>query len=152
MADDTDKKIADLINKYISEARNRIDKEGVDLVESAFGAIKQDRQDKCISDEITSSAEHYLTARCLASYLTGGVMAIASVAYDGLKFFSGSSNVQKIGLGNKCPASELTFRQTQWKLFGSIHGNHDMIMRRRKINPVNASYLELCIAIGVGGD
>jgi hypothetical protein len=152
MADEIDGKIADLINAYIENARSSIHEEGTKLVDAAFGAIKQERQDKCLSDEIYSSAEHYLTARCLAAVLTPGVMGVASLAYDGLKFVVGSKNIQKIGLGNKCPASELTFRQTQWKLFGNIHGGRDLIMRSRHINKVEAKYLEVCIAIGIGGD
>lgn len=152
MADATDHRIADLINSYISKARDSIRKEGVDLVEAAFGMIRQDRQDKCLSDEIYSSAEHYLTARTLASSLTGGGMAVVSVGYDAVKFVFGSSNVQKLGLGNKCPASELTLRQTNWKLFGCVHGGRDMVMRGRTINPVNASFLEIATVTGVGGD
>jgi hypothetical protein len=142
MSDATDIKIAALINSYINAARVSTKKEGVDLVGAAFRQIQRDRQEQCLSDEIYSSAEHYLTARYLASFAPGPA-AIASLAYDGGKSIIGSENVQKVGLGNSCPASEYTFRQTQWKLKGVSDGKMDFVLPARHIAPVDTSGLVL---------
>lgn len=138
MADEKDVKIASLINSYITKARQEIKKEGVDLVNKAFRLIQSDRQEMCLSDEIYSSAEHYLTARHMSITFTGLGMAIASLRYDELKFWIGPENIQRMGLGNDCPASEFTVKQTKWKLLGCVDGGQDRILRTRFIAPISA--------------
>ena len=148
MSDATDIKIAALINSYINAARTSTKKEGTDLVGAAFRQIQHDRQTQCLSDEIYSSAEHYLTARYLAGFAPGPA-AIAALAYDGGKAMIGSDNVQKVGLGNSCPASEYTFRQTQWKLKGVSDGKMDFAIPARHIAPVDTSGLFIATAAGI---
>jgi len=143
MADETDKRIADLINFYIQKARTQLKVEGAELVKSAFMLIQRDRQNQCLSDEIYSSAEHYLTARHMASYLSGPGMKIISLGYDAFKLFGGTKGVEKLKLGNNCPASELTARQTKWKLLGASDGNAEMFNKDKYIQPVSAENAEL---------
>jgi hypothetical protein len=148
MADAMDHQIASLINQYIEQARKEIRQEGVDLIEKAFTSIQGDRQNGCLSDELYSSAEHYLTARHLASHVTPGATNIASLIYDGAKIVAGPKQVQKAGLGNQCPASEWTARQTKWKFYGAKHGGLDMLLRSSKIPPVRADGMEREIILG----
>lgn len=148
MADELDGQIAALINRYIEEQRRESRKEGVDLIELAFRKLQAYRQANCVSNELYSCAEHYLTARYMSSYLSGGFVAIASFGYDGYKLLRGSDNTQKLGLGNDCPASEFTPRQTKWKLLGCFHGRDDMFLRDRYVSPVRPDW-SASMAIGV---
>jgi hypothetical protein len=143
MADDTDRRIADLINSYINKARTQFKIEGAELIEYAFMLSQKERQAQCLSDEVSSCAEHYLTARHMASYLTGPGMKVISLGYDMLKFQIGPKAVQKLGLGNSCPASALSARQTMWKMLGCSDGNADMMNKQRYIQPVSAENAEL---------
>lgn len=152
MADHTDILIENKVNKYIDDARHSGTLEGVKIVASAFRSIQADRQAMCLSDEVTSSAEHYLCARYMAAKFTGAGVALLSLGYDAVKVATSSGTVQSIGLGNECPASEWTPRQTAWKLFGSVHGSHDLTLPFRRINPINSRYLETAIVTGIGGD
>jgi hypothetical protein len=132
MADEIDKKIANTINDYIGMARQAGAKEGALLISRAWTLIKDDRDKQCLNDEVYSSAEHYLFARFLCSFIPSPVVMIGSVGYDALKA------VPSLGPQfTKCPPSAVTLRQTKWKILGCRAGSLDFLLKSRHIDPVS---------------
>jgi len=130
--DSMNQAIADKINSYIAYVSYGRSTRS-ELIEAAFYAIKEDRQEKCLDDVPTTSAEHYLFARMLVGkyfLMLAPVCAVGFPVYDVLKNILGDY----MPTFSDCPASSYDGHHTLWKAYGVSAGSSDY-WRQRSLPP-----------------
>jgi hypothetical protein len=118
-----DQEIADKINTYIAYGLSSRRETRSQVIEAAFRAIQYDRQEQCLNDVATTSAEHYLFARWLVGeyfIMLAPVCAVTFPAYDVLKAILGDAIKS-----SDCPVSKYDWHHTLWKEYGVKHGSSD---------------------------